>query len=66
MADDPNITKLCHDFYTAGEKIWDFAQTKKLTNTQITALCTQAKTDRIAIGKANTTHVAILASLAAL
>lgn len=64
--DDPNITKLCHDFYIAGEQIWNFAQTKKLSNTQITALCSAAKADRQNRGKANSVHTALLVSLASL
>ena len=68
MADDPQLTRLCHDFYATGEAIWNVALAKHLSNAQITAICTAAKADRQNnyANKANSVHTALLLSLAGL
>jgi hypothetical protein len=60
--DHPNITRLCHDLYAVGQKIWEIGQVCNLTNTQISQICTNAKNDRLN----NYKHLAVLVSLCGL
>lgn len=58
------LDRMLHDFYTIGQRIVDYCALQGISNTVLSGVCTEIKSNRG--NRVNTAHTGILTILAAL